>query len=126
MLWKTHPRSSASICGFFSSSPCLPLTPSPHHRTSPHQQERIQSAIMAKQDRDYKKRVVFRIQLTTEAKKGLTNLSDQRGIPQISLTSRLVEWFASQDLSMQGAILGLYPEKILPDVAKIILDKKEK
>ena len=70
-----------------------------------------------------KKRVVFRIQLTLEAKKRLLDISDQLGITQIAITSRIVEWFASQPDLVQAAILGLYPETIRQDVATLILNR---
>ncbi|HEY0007153.1 MAG TPA: hypothetical protein VGB55_00375 [Tepidisphaeraceae bacterium] len=70
-----------------------------------------------------KKRVVFRIQLTTEAKKRLLDISDQLGITQIAIASRLVEWFASQPDLIQAAVLGLYPDLIKQDVATLILNR---
>ena len=70
-----------------------------------------------------KKRVVFRIQLTTDAKKRLLEISDQLGITQIAITSRLVEWFANQPDLIQAAILGLYPDVIKQDVATLILNR---
>jgi len=70
-----------------------------------------------------KKRVVFRIQLTAEAKKRLLDISDQLGITQIAITSRIVEWFANQPDLIQAAILGLYPDLIKQDVATLILNR---
>jgi hypothetical protein len=70
-----------------------------------------------------KKRVVYRIQLTLDAKKRLTDLSDELGITQIALTSRLMEWFAGQPDLIQSAVLGLYPEAIHRDVATLILKR---
>ncbi|MBC7783496.1 MAG: hypothetical protein H7144_06620 [Burkholderiales bacterium] len=70
-----------------------------------------------------KKRVVFRIQLTLDAKKRLLEISDQLGITQIAITSRMVEWFASQPDLIQAAILGLYPDVIKQDIATLILNR---
>ncbi|HEX8341697.1 MAG TPA: hypothetical protein VF624_12375 [Tepidisphaeraceae bacterium] len=70
-----------------------------------------------------KKRVVYRIQLTLDAKKRLMDISDEIGITQIALTSRLMEWFASQPELVQSAVLGLYPEAIKRDVAMLILKR---
>jgi 1,2-phenylacetyl-CoA epoxidase catalytic subunit len=70
-----------------------------------------------------KKRVVFRIQLTTDAKKRLLDISDQLGITQIAIASRLVEWFANQPDLIQAAVLGLYPDLIKQDVATLILNR---
>jgi hypothetical protein len=70
-----------------------------------------------------KKRAVFRIQLTADAKKRLLSLSDTLGITQIHLTSRLMEWFASQPDTIQAAVLGLYPDVIRQDVATLLLER---
>lgn len=70
-----------------------------------------------------KKRAVFRIQLTPEAKKRLLDLSDKLGVTQIAVTSRLTEWFATQPESVQAAILGLYPGELRQDIATMILER---
>lgn len=74
---------------------------------------------------DYKgsKRIVFRIQLTPESKRRLTNMSDNSGITQVTIASRLVEWFASQPEVVQNAVLGLYPDLIQKDVANLIVGR---
>lgn len=68
-----------------------------------------------------KQRVVFRIQLTLDAKQSLERLTDELGITQIAATSKLVEWFAGQPDTVQGVILGLFPDMIKQDVAELIL-----
>lgn len=70
-----------------------------------------------------KERVVYRIQLSTDAKQKLMELSDQLGITQIAITSRLVEWFANQPDHIQAAILGLYPDLLKKDIATLILER---
>jgi hypothetical protein len=70
-----------------------------------------------------KKRVVFRIQLTSHAKEELLGISDKIGITQIALCSKIVEWFADQPDMVQAGILGLYPDLIGQDVATLILQK---
>ncbi len=70
-----------------------------------------------------KKRVVYRIQLTPDAKKRLLNLSEQFGVTQVAMTSRMVEWFTSQPDMIQAAILGLYPELLKKEVATLILER---
>jgi hypothetical protein len=42
---------------------------------------------------------------------------------QVAMMSRLVEWFASQDEKIQGAVMGHYPGEIEADVAKLILKR---
>ena len=70
-----------------------------------------------------KKRAVFRIQLTSEAKKRLLDISDKLGVTQIAVTSKLTEWFAMQPETVQAAVLGLYPDVIKEDVATLILKR---
>jgi len=53
----------------------------------------------------------------------LLDISDQLGITQIAITSRIVEWFANQPDLIQAAILGLYPDLIKQDVATLILNR---
>ncbi len=69
------------------------------------------------------KRVVMRVELTEEAKSTLSRLSRRRGMTQVAVASRLMEWFAQQTDSVQAAILGQYPAEIEPDVARIILKR---
>lgn len=68
-----------------------------------------------------KKRAVFRIQLTSEAKDRLLDISERLGITQIAVTSKLTEWFATQSDAVQGAILDLYPDAHKQDIATLIL-----
>ena len=70
-----------------------------------------------------KAREVFRIQLTPEAKDSLESISDQLGMTQIALTSKLVEWFSLQPDTIQAAILELYPKEIRQEVAELLLAK---
>jgi hypothetical protein len=82
---------------------------------------------MAK-NRDYRrpktpKQVIFRVQLTLDAKGQLLNETADTGITQIAIMSKLVEWFAAQPDAVQAAILGLYPPSISADVARLILPR---
>jgi hypothetical protein len=40
---------------------------------------------------------------------------------QVSLMSRLVEWIAEQPPVIQAAILGMYPDDVRAELAKLIL-----
>lgn len=68
-------------------------------------------------------RYIMRIELTLISKKKLATLSDRHGMTQVAMMSRLVEWFASQSEEIQAAVVGRYPEKIAPDIARILLKK---
>jgi hypothetical protein len=76
------------------------------------------------------RRVIMRIELYPEAKRGLTDLCDRLGMTQIATTSRIIEWFTTQTDVVQAAILGLYPQDIRAEVAELILkrltDQKKK
>ena len=66
-------------------------------------------------------RHIMRIELTPLAKKQLGQCSDKHGMTQVAMMSRLMNWFAMQDETIQGAVLGHYPESIEPEIAKLIL-----
>lgn len=67
------------------------------------------------------RRVIMRIELQPEAKRGLADLCDRLGMTQIAATSRIIEWFTGQSDVVQAAVLGLYPQDIRAEVAEIIL-----
>ena len=69
------------------------------------------------------RRFVIRIELTHSAKTKLHDLSKQNGMTQVSIMSRLVEWFTAQPEIIQAAALGRYPKEIEQDVAKLILSR---
>ena len=69
------------------------------------------------------RRVIMRIELTPDAKKGLTDLCDRLGMTQIAATSRIIEWFTTQPDVVQAAVLGLYPQDIRSEIAEIILKR---
>lgn len=68
-------------------------------------------------------RYVVRLEVTKQAKDKISQLSDTSGMTQVALTSRLVEWFATQPEIIQAAVLGKFPPEIQEDVAKMILKK---
>ena len=68
-------------------------------------------------------RIIVRIELTPEAKRRLNELSDRAGMTQVSMLSRLVEWFANQSDMIQAAVLRQYPTEIESDIAKLILKR---
>lgn len=68
----------------------------------------------------------YRIQLTLNAKDRLATTSETFGMRQIALTARLVEWFAAQDETLQGAVLGLYPTEVKKEIGKILLARLDR
>lgn len=66
-------------------------------------------------------RIILRIEITPEAKDNLQQTTQQSGMTQVALLSRLVDWFSEQPHTLRSAVLGLYPPEIREDVLKIIL-----
>ena len=69
------------------------------------------------------KRVVVRIQLDLEAKEALDGLCDRRGMTQIAVMSRLVDWFIKQDEIIQLAALGVLSPQVTGPLARKILER---
>ena len=69
------------------------------------------------------RRVIMRIELTPTAKDLLTDLCNRNGMTQVSVMSRITEWFANQSELIQAAVLRQYPKEIEADVVKLILKK---
>ena len=68
-------------------------------------------------------RIIFRIEITPAAKQRLADCAHSNGMTQMSVTSRIVEWFADQSELIQAAILGRYPKSIQGEIAKLILHR---
>jgi hypothetical protein len=67
------------------------------------------------------RRVIMRIELLPEAKEELAIFSDRTGLTQVAITSRLVEWFCSENDVVQAAVLGLYPADVRNELPAMIL-----
>ena len=67
------------------------------------------------------KRAIVRLQLDLSAKNKLDDLCGHRGMTQITIMSRLVDWFTEQDDVTQTAILSrLAPESLAPMARKLL------
>ena len=72
-------------------------------------------------------RIIIRLELVKSAKQNLEQVCVDRGMTQLSVTSRLVEWFAEQPLLIQSAIMGHYSQINVPDaILKEMLSKRRK
>jgi hypothetical protein len=69
------------------------------------------------------KRSIMRIQLDTAAKDRLETICKRRGMTQIALMSRLVNWFSYQDDFMQTAVLATLSDESMAALAKSLLKK---
>lgn len=69
------------------------------------------------------KRSILRIQLDQSAKEGLERVCLQRGMTQISVMSRLVDWFVQQDEVIQLSVLRLLPDELAAPAAQQVLQR---
>ena len=69
------------------------------------------------------KRSIMRIQLDTVAKDRLDAICKRRGMTQIAMMSRLVNWFSSQDDYIQTAVLHTLSDGSMATLAKSLLKK---
>jgi hypothetical protein len=66
-------------------------------------------------------RIIVRIELTPEAKSQLSVMCQKAGMTQVSLLSRLVEWFSRQPDIIQAAVMGDYPAEVEAEIAQMLL-----
>jgi hypothetical protein len=67
------------------------------------------------------KRSIMRIQLDTAAKDRLETICKRRGMTQIAVMSRLVNWFSLQDDYIQTAVLQTLSDASMATLAKSLL-----
>lgn len=67
------------------------------------------------------KRSIMRIQLDTTAKDRLETICKRRGMTQIAVMSRLVNWFSLQDDYIQTAVLQTLSDASMSQLAKSLL-----
>jgi hypothetical protein len=67
------------------------------------------------------KRSIMRIQLDTTAKDRLEVICKRRGMTQIAVMSRLVNWFSLQDDYIQTAVLQTLSDASMATLAKSLL-----
>jgi hypothetical protein len=53
----------------------------------------------------------------------LADVTERVGSTQVSVVSRLLEWFVNQPDVTQAAILGLYPGDIQKELPKMIIER---
>ena len=69
------------------------------------------------------KRYITRIELTDAVRKSLTEISHSNGMTQVSVLSRIVDWFADQPEIIQAGVLDRYPAELQPNIEKLILER---
>jgi hypothetical protein len=69
------------------------------------------------------KRCIMRIEVLPEVMEILADATEQVGSTQVSVISRLLEWFVKQSDVTQAAILGLYPADIHNELPRMIFEQ---
>jgi hypothetical protein len=64
----------------------------------------------------------MRIEVFPGVPDALADVTDRVGSTQVSVVSRLLEWFVNQPDVTQAAILGLYPGDIQKELPKMIIE----
>jgi hypothetical protein len=67
--------------------------------------------------------IIVRLELTPGAKKGLEKIYVASGMTQVSMVSRLIQWYADQPPAIKALIMGQIPTTIREDVIRIALRK---
>jgi hypothetical protein len=65
----------------------------------------------------------MRIEVFPGVPESLSDVTDRVGSTQVSVVSRLLEWFVKQPDVTQAAILGLYPGDIKKELPKMIIER---
>jgi hypothetical protein len=65
----------------------------------------------------------MRIEVSPGVRESLADATDLVGSTQVSVVSRLLDWFVSQPDVTQAAILGLYPGDIRKELPRMILEQ---
>ncbi len=68
-------------------------------------------------------RIILRLEVTPAAKQQLDKVCDLMGMTQVTVTSRLLEWFAHQDQAIQRMIVSHVPAELQRDLARLMLRK---
>jgi hypothetical protein len=69
------------------------------------------------------RRFIMQIDVFSGVPGSLASVTDRVGSTQVSVISRLLEWFVNQSDVTQAAILGLYPGDIRKELPKVIIDR---
>jgi hypothetical protein len=65
----------------------------------------------------------MRIEVFPDVPESLADVTDRVGSTQVSVVSRLLEWFIKQPDVTQAAILGLYPGDIRKQLPRMIVER---
>ncbi|MFI5382048.1 MAG: hypothetical protein ACHRHE_22360 [Tepidisphaerales bacterium] len=66
-------------------------------------------------------RIIMRLELTPSAKKTVEQMTEKKGMTQVAMLSRLVEWLANQPAAVQASVLAANSSKTEAETAKLIV-----
>jgi hypothetical protein len=66
---------------------------------------------------------LIKVRITDAAKKIIERSSDDFGLTEIALFSRLVDWYSRQDDVVKRAVLDMLPPEYRTDIAKLVLER---
>jgi len=69
------------------------------------------------------KRAIMRIQMDAQSKTRMEKLCEKRGMTQIAMMSRVVNWFLAQDETVQALVLGSLSEASMGPLAQKLLER---
>jgi hypothetical protein len=68
-------------------------------------------------------REIIKIAVSVQAKTAIERICQRYGMTQIELASRCYIWFAEQEEVVQAAVLGILPDAVAADVARMVLKR---
>lgn len=69
---------------------------------------------------------LIKIRVGDKAKQIITETADALDMKEIGVASRIYEWFARQDATMQRHVLQLLPPGMDADILRLALERAEK
>jgi hypothetical protein len=68
-------------------------------------------------------RPIIRIELDSRAKSALDKICDHRGMTQVAVMSRLVQWFVRQDKTVQTTVIAAVTDSDNASLARQLLKR---
>jgi hypothetical protein len=65
----------------------------------------------------------MRIEVLPDVPESLAGVTERVGSTQVSVVSRLIEWFVNQPDVTQAGILGLFPGNIQKELSKMVIER---
>lgn len=67
--------------------------------------------------------IQFRNDLDAELVERFRSFCEDKGMAQKVVVTKIFNWFLDQDPTIQLSVLGMFPESIAPDIARLILQR---